>query len=157
MSSCLSSPTYSPLINTEHQERLHRQPAYLFVEGIGIHGSFNIRYSALVRSGALFVSASGYSAPMSEPVHHSSFQFFATAKIICNGLQTISKRLHTDGQELWPNDGYVSIGSARLCLPATFRKGKCELLLEAGYHFKVGPGYAVPTPSLARIRVPLEG
>jgi type VI secretion system secreted protein VgrG len=142
----LAQPTYQ--IN---------QFAYLFVEGVGMNGVFNIKGNLVVNGGAseesIWLSAKGYTSAGRIGKAH----FFASASLRINGVEGPGTPLGLDNEAgFWPKDNFSPIGTAVLNLPKANPSMKIELLISAGYIYKGDEGHAVPTPPRGAIAIPIQ-
>ncbi|PLT15983.1 MULTISPECIES: type VI secretion system tip protein TssI/VgrG [Ralstonia] len=133
------------------------QWAYLFVEGVGMNGAFNLKGGLAVKSGgaeeSIWLSAMGYTSAGRIGKAH----FFASASLRINGIEGPSTPLGLDNEAgVWPKDNSSPIGSVVLKLPKADPSMKIELLISGGYIYKGDEGHAVPNPPRGAIAVPIQ-
>lgn len=88
-------------------------------------------------------------------MHKGAFRFFGHVKVKQRGRQIIRRNLETGGQEMWPDDRYVAIGSVAICVLGG-SDSLPEIEIEAGYEFNSGNGLATPIPPVTRFPVPIR-
>ncbi|MFL1406565.1 hypothetical protein ACJO2E_14615 [Marinobacter sp. M1N3S26] len=141
----------------EKNEFTIRRASYLPVEGIGVNGTFFIRGWVAVRGNNLFVSASGYSAPMELAANSGAFNFYGNVTLLRDGETLIKRSLEMGANELWADDEYSPIGSASFMIPPSHDPSAYSVRIEASYTFSSSSGSAVPMPQFARTVIQLMG
>ena len=141
----------------EKNEFSIRRASHLPVEGIGINGTFFIKGWVVVRGDNLFVSASGYTAPMELAANKGAFSFYANVTLVRNGELLMKKSLERGSDELWADDKYSPIGSAFFMVPPSQDPLAYSLQIEASYVYSSVEGSAVPMPQFARTTIQLVG
>lgn len=141
----------------EKNEFSIRRASHLPVEGIGINGTFFIKGWVVVRGNNLFVSASGYTAPMELAANSGAFSFYGTVTLLENGEPKMKKSLERGSNELWPEDKYSPIGSASFMIPPSQDPAAYSVQIEASYTYSSSQGSAVPMPQFARATIQLMG
>ncbi|WP_296225552.1 type VI secretion system Vgr family protein [Ralstonia sp. UBA689] len=133
------------------------QAAYLFVEGVGVNGAFNIKGNLVVKGDAsgesIWLNAMGYTSAG----RIGKAQFFALASLRINGNEGPGTPLSMSNESgFWPKDTFVPIGTAVLKLPRADPSVEIELLISGGYLYKGDEGHAVPAPSRGSIVIPIQ-
>ncbi len=154
MTTCTAAAPHA--LALEKNEHQLSQVALLPAEGIGVHGNFFIRVATRLTGAYLYVSARGYTPAMEMLEYRSAFRFYGNVKLLHNGRQVVKKQLERESEELWPDDRYVPIGSAVMCVPVT-KTGALSIEVEAGYEFNGGTGFVTPIPPTGKLAIPFQG
>lgn len=154
MATCSGALSRPLFIDTSDHK--HSQAALLATEGIGAQGNYFVRISMQVRSANLYVTARGYSPAMEMPEHQGAFRFYGHARMLEDGRQIVRKRLERESTEVWPDDRYIPVGSAVMCIPEG-TTGSLAIEVEVGYEFDSGTGFITPIPPTTKWAKPLRG
>lgn len=129
-----------------------RQAAFLPAEGVGVNGTFFIRGSMWLEGSSLFVSAMGFTAAQQS----GEVQFYVLVSAELNGKEVFSGSLQL-GKEaaVWPDDGYMPVGSADIDLPAPKENDVVQITISGSYVYSVIAGSAVPMPRTGATTIPL--
>lgn len=120
-----------------------RQLAYLPVEGVGANGTFFIRGHLALHGRVLYISAMGFTAAMRMGKVH----FSASVTAVINGKEIFSGSLTAgEGNSMWPDDEYSSIGSVSIELPAPDAGDSISVTIHGTYIYSAAEGRAVPMP-----------
>ncbi len=119
-----------------------KQLAYTPVEGIGVNGSYFLRGFILSRNGSLFVSAMGKTGAS----HLGTARFFGSIEVLKGDNVIARAGLERRGAAVWPDDGFLPIGSARIQLPSPQDATSLGLKITGGYIFTNASGAAAPLP-----------
>ncbi|MDN3517520.1 hypothetical protein QWY84_07865 [Aquisalimonas lutea] len=136
-----------------------REPAYLLVEGAGIHGSFEISGTVTVRrNGVVHISAKGTTpAQVIARQHGGSIRFHATAMLKSNGHRVQTVQLETKpGPQAWDDDSMAPIGSATVKIPNSHPDIAYSIVIEGGYFYDTGAGIVQPMPGSGTADVQLR-
>ena len=152
MKTCPAVSLHSFTLNSTDYQR--SQAALLPAEGIGAHGNYFIRVAAQIRGAYLHVSTRGYTPAMEQLEYRGKFRFYGNIKLLQSGRQLIKKQLQREDEELWPDDRYAPIGSAKICIPPSVKRA-VALEVEAGYELNSGTGFVTPIPPTSKLTIPL--
>jgi hypothetical protein len=125
------------------------QPSYLFAEGVGVLGSFQVKgYTAIEiknNRSLLKIWASGNTGAQ----HLGSVNFFGVAALMVNGSITEQKAFSLQKEDFWWDANNIPIGEVKFNLP---KKGDVNLFIRINYSFEADDsvGIVSPTPFLEK-------